>query len=61
MKVVDLIIELAKVPQDLEVVFDTTLENAEEFRFEVIDDVGEIMTDRGDKFVLLNLKRNEDI
>jgi hypothetical protein len=60
MKTIDLIMVLAKLPPDLDVVFDTTPEGAEEFRFEVIETASTIMTNEGDRFILLNLKVDDN-
>lgn len=56
MKVVDLIIELSKLNPDLEVVYDATEEGEDQFRFVVVESLGEISTNIGDSYALLNIE-----
>lgn len=56
MKVVDLIIELSKLNPDLEVVYDATEDGEDQFRFVVVESLGEISTNIGDSYALLNIE-----
>jgi len=55
MTVVDLIMELSQLNPDLEVIYDTSKEGDLEFRMVVVQNAGEIETDKKEKYVLLNL------
>ena len=55
MTVVDLMIELSKLPPDLEVVYENTQEGDPGIRMVVVSTVGEIMTDIGERYVLFNV------
>jgi hypothetical protein len=60
MTCIDLIIELSKLPPDLEVVYDNTASGEMEFRLVVVETVGEIETDIKEKFVLLNVDNEKE-
>ena len=55
MTVTDLIMELAQMPPDLEVIYDNTQEKDTGFRMVIVQNVGEIATDDGKQYVLLNV------
>lgn len=55
MTVTDLIMELAQMPPDLEVIYDNTQEKDNGFRMVIVQNVGEIATDDGKQYVLLNV------
>jgi len=61
MTVIDLIIELSKLPSDLEVVYDNTASGKKEFTLVVVGNAGEIETDTKERYVLLNCDNMEDI
>lgn len=60
MTVIDLMIELSKLPPDLEVVYENTQKGDQGIRMVVVTTAGEIMTDTGDRFVLLNVGEEEE-
>lgn len=53
MKVIDLIMLLAKMPQELEVIYQKD-ETDEGFKMEVVEDVDEVTVDNGDRYVMIN-------
>jgi len=59
MKVTDLIMELAQMPPELEVIYNTTREGEDIFRMMVVQNVGEIVTDTEERYVLLNVDSND--
>lgn len=58
MTVTDLIMELAKMPADLDVIYQKG-ENEDGFVMEIVEMVGEITIDTGKNFVMIN-PRNEE-
>jgi hypothetical protein len=58
MTVTELIIKLAQMPPELEVVFDTTRPGETLFRLEKVDEIATIRTDTGEEFALLNPSRD---
>jgi len=61
MTVIDLIIELSKLPSDLEVVYDNTASGENAFRMVIVENAGEIETDTKERYVLLNCDNLEDV
>ena len=60
MTVTDLIIELAKLPPDMEVVYDNTQNGDDGFRLVIVENIGEIMDEKGNNWILLNYNDIED-
>jgi len=60
MTVIDLIIELSKLPSDLEVVYDNTASGEKEFRMVIVENLGEIETDTKERYILLNCDNFEE-
>jgi hypothetical protein len=60
MTVADLILELAALPPELEVVYDFTHPGETSFRLVVVTDANEIESDSGDRMVLLNASLYEE-
>ena len=60
MNVIDLMIELSKLSPDLEVVYENTQAGDPGIRMVIVTTAGEIMTDVGEKYVLLNVGSIEE-
>lgn len=61
MTVTELIIELAALPGDLEVVFDATKpEDGEFFRLECVTSLDRITTDRGEDMIIINCPESHE-
>jgi len=61
MTATELIVKLAQMPPELEVVIDSTKPNEEMFRLEMIDEAAVIETSNGEKFILLNPPGSKEI
>lgn len=59
MTVTDLIMELAKLPPEMEVIFQKD-QNEEGFKMEVVEALGEVITDDGRHYILLNPGSDEN-
>lgn len=53
MLVIDLIIALQKLPQNMQVMMDVTRDGSKIFAAKPVEDVDEIETSMGDKFVMI--------
>jgi hypothetical protein len=60
MTAIDLIIELSKLPSELEVVYDNTASGEKEFRMVIVENLGEIETDTKERYILLNCDNFEE-
>ena len=53
MTVADLIMELAKLPPEMEVIYEKD-QNEDGFKMEIVESLDEVITDDGSHYVLLN-------
>jgi len=54
MTAAELIVALAQLPQDMEVVYDRTQEEDDGFRLEVVEQLDMIETDTGEQYIMIN-------